>query len=196
MRKILEIKIATAKEDLEAFRKASRGLNQSMTYNMSNAIKKVVKSHKGVAKVTKSFLDLLDNIGSFSKDKIPLSVLRRMYAKRYIGGSSYPGATLSGFGTVKDSKGTFSLKRSDPEKYSQLKVAPYHQLTYMDGLQKKAREKEMKKDEVAIEPIKKVATRLESIAKILEAFVIKVNFHLKKLIFVVVDERGKVGTCH
>ena len=119
IRKMLEIKIALAKEDLAAFHRASRGMNQSMTYNMSNAIKKLVKSHKGVTKITKSFLDLLENVGSFSKDKIPLMLLRRMYLKKYMTSQAYGG---SAFANKPIAVGNLSLKKTDPVKHATIKV--------------------------------------------------------------------------
>lgn len=182
IRKMLEIKIALAKEDLAAFHKASRGLNQSMTYSMSNAIKKVVKSHKGTLKITKSFLDLLENIGSFQRDKIPLMLLRRMYVKRYITASVYGGYSQGSKVAVSN----LSLKKNNPALYAKLKKE------YLEFVDKKAKDLAAKKEEATIEPIKKAATTIEKISKILEAFVVKVFFNLKKLVFAVVDERAKV----
>ena len=180
---MLEIKIALAKEDLAAFHKASRGFNQSMTYSMSNAIKKVVKNHKGTMKITKSFLDLIENVGSFSREKIPLMLLRRMYVKRYITASVYGGYTQGN----KMEVGNLSLKKNDPVKYAKIKK------DYIDFVEKKARDLAAKKEEATIEPIKKAATIIEKISKYLEAFVVKVFFNLKKLVFAVVDDRGKVN---
>ena len=51
---------------------------------------------------------------------------------------------------------------------------------------------EAKKEEASIEPIKKAATSIDKLSKILEAFVVKIFFHLKKLVYAVVDERAKV----
>lgn len=114
----MEMKVALAKENLEAFHRASRGMNQSMTYNMANALKKLVKSHKGVMKITNSFLDLLENVGSFSRDKIPISVLRRMHSKKLLGSAYYSGGSMTGQLLA----GYVKLKKSNPEKYSVLKV--------------------------------------------------------------------------
>lgn len=134
IRKILEIQIAIAKEDLAAFHKASRGMNQSMTYNMSNAIKKIVKSNKGVNKVTKSFLDTLENVGSFSREKIPLPVLRRLYAKRYLTPYSFGSPTNPSHSTA-----YVSLKKTDPAAYSR------HKAEYQTFIKQRMRERELKK---------------------------------------------------
>lgn len=67
------------------------------------------------------------------------------------------------------------------------------QKDYAEFIARKKREREEKKDDAQIEPIKKAATQIDKVSKILEAFVVKVNFNLKKLIYAVVDERAKVG---
>lgn len=179
---MMEIKIGIAKEDLEAFHKASRGMNQAMTYGMSNAIKKVMKGHKGAAKVTKAFLDTLENVGSFRKDKIPLSLLKRMFKKRYITATAFGGSGSLSHQNITN----VSLKKNDHQTYSRLKME------YQEFLQKKKREQELKKDEATIEPIKKAASTMDRISKILEAFVVKVSFNLRKLVFAVTDDRAKV----
>jgi hypothetical protein len=66
------------------------------------------------------------------------------------------------------------------------------QMDYNEFVQQKAKDLEVKKDEATIEPIKKAASTIDKISKILEAFVVKVFFNLKKLVFAVVDERAKV----
>lgn len=117
VRKILEISLAISKNNLDAFRKASRGMNQSMTYKMSNVVKKVVKTHKGSMKITTAFINLLDNIGSFERDKIPLSTMRRLYQKNFISHSVYTSSELS----YKPQTG-INLKKADYQRHAELKV--------------------------------------------------------------------------
>ena len=160
-----------------------------MTYNLSNVIKKIVKTHKGIYKITNSFLHVLENLGSFSKEKIPVSLLRRMHVKKYLSNNFYGSSIYSS----RLSLTRLSLKKTDPAKYDELMVRLAHQKSYIDFYAKRKREKEAKKEELTIEPIKKAAAGLEKASKILEAFVIKVFFNLKKLLFAVVDDRGKVN---
>ena len=94
-------------------------MNQAMTFRMSNVVKKVVKSYKGQNKVTLAFTNVLENIGSFRRDKIPISTIRRMYQKNYISHALY--ATTNSDGSIKPLTDV-SLRKSDYRKHAELKV--------------------------------------------------------------------------
>jgi hypothetical protein len=94
-------------------------MNQAMTFRMSNVVKKVVKSYKGQNKVTLAFTNVLENIGSFRRDKIPISTMRRMYQKNYISHALY--ATANSDGSIKPLTDV-SLRKSDYRKHAELKV--------------------------------------------------------------------------
>lgn len=115
--KMLEVFLAVKKHNLEAFRKASRGMNTSMKYRMANMVKQVMKSHKGAHNISVSFTKVLDNIGGFQKDKIPISLIRKMYQKGYISHSAFNQA--DGYKTLLHN---LSLRKSNFTKYSEFLV--------------------------------------------------------------------------
>lgn len=117
VRKILEVFLGLKKNNLDAFRKASRGMNTSMSYKIANAVKQVMKSHKGAQKISASFLTVLDNVGGFQKDKIPISLLRQMYQKGYISHSNYNQG--DGYKALLQN---LSLRKSNYAKYTEYMV--------------------------------------------------------------------------
>lgn len=118
VRKMLEISLAVNKHNLDAFRTASRGMNQAMTFRMSTVVKKVLKSHKGQHRITLEFINLLENIGSFQRDKIPISTMRRMTQKNYITHAMYANPADTANKPLSD----ISLRKSDYRKHAELKV--------------------------------------------------------------------------
>ena len=106
IKKLLEMQIAIEKENLEAFRVASKNMEMKMAYQMAIAVKTVVKNHKGAMKVRDNFLKLLEDLCSFTKDKIPMRTLKKMQTKNLA------------FGTASDSKlnemAYQDLKRNSP----------------------------------------------------------------------------------
>jgi len=84
MKKLLEIKMSIDKQNLEAFKKASKNMKVQMQYNMFKASKAIIKNSLAGIIIKNRFLKTLDDLGSFSKDKIPLSTLKKMKKKNIL----------------------------------------------------------------------------------------------------------------
>jgi hypothetical protein len=63
---------------------------------------------------------------------------------------------------------------------------------YRKYAEEKKRKVEITKEESSVEPMKKMSEQLAKVSNILDAFVIKVNFSLKKLNFTATDNQAKV----
>lgn len=117
MKRLLEMKLAIDMQNLEAFRKASRGMKKLMDYRMSKAVTKIVKTHKGTEKAKDNFIKMMENITSFSKLNIPLRTLKRMEQK---------GILVSQSPQNHQSFSKLDLRKTNPKLYKELKVKPAH----------------------------------------------------------------------
>lgn len=178
IKKLLEMQIAIEKENLEAFRVASKNMEMKMAYQMAIAVKTVVKNHKGAMKVRDNFLKLLEDLCSFTKDKIPMRTLKKMQTKNLA------------FGTASDSKlnemAYQDLKRNSPG------VFEAHMKGYKAFVLQKKKDKEAAKAKGEVAEVKSGTQGLLKVSGILEAFVIKVNFSLKKVFFGMLDDKNSV----
>jgi len=181
IKKLLEMKLAIDKQNLEQFKKASLGLKKNMDYKMAKAVKTVIKSHKGANLVKDSFLKTLDSVCSFSREKIPLNTLKRMHKKNM-------NISVTGSQVQKNQSqlADLDLRKSDPQLHAQLKKM------YLDWVDQKNKKKEQEAKNMQLNPLQGPTDGLQKVSKILEAFVIKVNFALKKVHYAMVDDRSKV----
>lgn len=114
MKRILEIKLAIDKQNLEAFRKASRNMKKLMDYRMAKAVTKIVKSHQGTQKAKEKFIKIMENITSFSRKNIPMRTKKIMKQR---------GIVLS---QSQDLTGEIDLRKTNPKLHKELKVLVAH----------------------------------------------------------------------
>ena len=82
----------------------------------------MIKSHKGADKVRDEFIIHLDRVGSFSKDNIPIYLIKSMQQKSMLGGS------LASSSWGKRAVYTkINLKTHNRELHDQLHVSLYYQ---------------------------------------------------------------------
>lgn len=180
MKKLLEIQMSVEKQNLEAFKKASKNMKVQMQYNLFKASKALIKNSLAGMIIKNRFLRTLDDLGSFSKDKIPLSTLKKMKKKNILASNlSADKIDLLDGG---------ALKFKNPEVHAR------HQRDYMAWSKKKRDDAALQlKSPRAQQQAVSTNSKVGKLSKALEAFVLKLNFNLKKLNFSMVDEKAKVA---
>lgn len=182
MKKLLEIQMSVEKQNLEAFKKASKNMKVQMQYNLFKASKALIKNSLAGMIIKNRFLRTLDDLGSFSKDKIPLSTLKKMKKKNILA------SNLSA--DKVDMLDGATLKFKNPEVHAR------HQRDYMAWSKKKRDDAASQLKSPHTQQAVSANSKVTKLSKALEAFVLKLNFNLKKLNFSMVDEKAKVGFAH
>lgn len=179
MKKLLEIQMSVEKQNLEAFKKASKNMKVQMQYNLFKASKALIKNSLAGIIIKNRFLQTLDDLGSFSKDKIPLNTLKKMKKKNIL---------ASNLSADKiDMLDGAALKMKNPELHAR------HQREYMAWSKRKRDEvPQQLKSPRGQQQAAAANSKVAKISKALEAFVLKLNFNLRKLAFSMVDEKTKV----
>lgn len=147
-----------------------------MAYGMAEATKALTKNDKAVHKLMDKFLSHLDALFSFSKFNIPSKIMKRIAEKE-------PNAiTKAKMMQLAEA----SMKKTNMEEYEKYKKQ-YEE--YLVKMQKKRREE---KERLKNAPLTSASSGLEKVADILEAFVLKVNFNLKKVATYLYNQHHKV----
>jgi hypothetical protein len=189
MKKLLEIKMSVDKQNLEAFKKASKNMKVQMQYNMFKASKALVKNSLAGLIIKNRFLKTLDDLGSFSKEKIPLNTLKKLRKKNIIA------SNLSADRMEMLDATTLKLKNPDAYSKYQVVVGAKTKRDYMAWSKKRRDEASQSLKSPRVVGGSEQGTtdsKVSKVAKILEAFVMKLNFNLKRLSLSMVDEKARV----
>lgn len=147
-----------------------------MAYGMAEATKALTKNDKAVHKLMDKFLSHLDALFSFSKFNIPSKIMKRIAEKEP---NPITKAKMMQLAEA-------SMKKTNMEEYEKYKKQ-YEE--YLVKMQKKRREE---KERLKNAPLTSASSGLEKVADILEAFVLKVNFNLKKVATYLYNQHHKV----
>lgn len=106
------MKLAMGKQNLDSFKKAQKGMQQNMKYQLAKAAKKISKNAKGDTAVRDNFLRQLNDLCSFEKEKIPTRILKKLAMKEMNSSQKAKYWEMT----------KMSLKKSDQESYLKMKV--------------------------------------------------------------------------